>query len=77
MLFEKDEWDAWREHPVTTWFMDQFLAKEAEEAKQRFIEYAWGQRDVDPITHAAIFERAKVLNEMRSLIYEDMEDINY
>lgn len=74
-LFEKDEWEAWREHPLTSWFMDVFLAKEADEAKQRFIEYAWGQREIDPILHASMFERSKVLTEMRTLIFEDLEDI--
>ena len=75
MPFEKDEWETWREHPLTIWFLDVFLAKEADEAKQNFIEHAWGQREIDPVYHAAIFERVKVLNEMRTLTFEDLEAI--
>jgi hypothetical protein len=52
-----------------------FLAKEANEAKNTFIEHAWGQKEVCPILHAAIFERNKVLNEVIQLTFEDIEAI--
>jgi hypothetical protein len=71
-IFEKDEWEAWREHPITNWFMETFLANAANEAKQTFVDHAWGRRDVDPVYHASLFERAKVLNEIRELDYESI-----
>lgn len=69
--FEKDEWEAWRENPLTVWFFDHFVKQASSDAKQTFVDHAWGRRDVDPIYHAALFERAKVLNEMREMSYED------
>lgn len=73
--FEKDEWEAWREHPITHWFMETFLLENAEHAKQTFIDYAWGRTDVDSVYHAALHERAKVLTEMRELTFEDLEAV--
>lgn len=75
LIFEKDEWESWREHPLTHWFLDVFLANNAEDAKQTFIDYAWGKKDIDPIYHASLFERTKVIQQMRELTYEDLETI--
>lgn len=73
--FEKDEWESWREHPLTHWFLDVFVANEAIKTKQDFIDYAWGRREIDPIHHATLYERAQVLEQMRTLAYEDIEAI--
>jgi hypothetical protein len=72
--FEKDEWEGWREHPVTMWFMETYLQNEAASAKQAFIDYAWGRREIDPIHHATLYERAQVLDEMRRLDYDDIKE---
>jgi len=53
--------------------MDDFLAKKADEAKQAFIDYAWPAREIDPIFHASLYERAQVLEQMRELTYENIE----
>ncbi len=71
--FDLDEWEAWRENAVTRWFLDSFIADAASEAKQTFVDHAWGRREVDPIYHAALFERAKVLTEMQELDYDNFE----
>jgi len=71
--FEKDEWEGWREHPITCWLLDEFLAAEAEDAKAKFIDYAWGKAGNDPVLHASLFERAQVLKELIALNYEDIE----
>lgn len=70
---EKDEWEAWREHPITQWLFDGFLKNEAEAAKQEFIDYAWGRAGNDPVKHAAMFERNKVIIELINLNYDDIE----
>jgi hypothetical protein len=70
--FEKDEWEAWREHPITHWFLDEFLATAAIEAKGAFIDFAWEHGNKDPAFHASCFERAKVLNEISTLTYDDI-----
>lgn len=72
MPFDKDEWEAWREHPLTYWFMETYLAGKVAEAKQTFIEYAWGKREVDPIYHASLFERSQTLEQIKTLTYEDL-----
>lgn len=69
--FEKDEWESWREHPLTQWFLDKFLQEAAQNAKQTFIDHAWGRREVDPIYHAALFEREKVFKEMQDIDYDN------
>lgn len=71
--FEKDEWESWREQPITRWLLDKFLAAEAEAVKQQFIEYAWGRAGNDPVMHASLFERASVLKELIALNYDDIE----
>lgn len=73
MHFEKDEWDDWRDHPVTVWLFDTFLKNEIEATKQEFIDYAWGRAGNDPIKHASLFERANVLSDLVTLTYEDLE----
>lgn len=71
--FEKDEWETWREHPITSWLIDVYLANEGNEAKEAFIAYAWGRAGNDPALHASYYERHKVLNELKTLDYEDIE----
>lgn len=73
MKFEKDEWESWRENPITQWLLDEFLTREAIDTKNEFIAYAWGMAGNDPVKHAAYFERAKVLNDLIALTYEDIE----
>lgn len=75
ILFDKDEWESWREHPLTRWFLDHFTAEKAAEAKQTFIDYAWERKEIDPIYHAYLLERARTLEQMRELTYEDIEAI--
>lgn len=70
--FEKDEWEAWREHPITRWFLDDFLGAAATEAKQTFIDFAWQHGNKDAAFHASCYERAKVLNEISTLNYDDI-----
>lgn len=70
--FEKDEWEAWRENAVTQWFLDEFIAQAADDAKKTFVDHAWGRREVDAIYHAALFERSKVLTEMREVNYDNL-----
>lgn len=70
---DKDEFEAWREHPLTMWFMDDLLGKQETEAKKTFVDYAWGRKEIDPIYHAALYERAEVLKQLRALTYEDIE----
>lgn len=70
---EKDEWETWREHYITRWLLDTFLAGEAEATKQAFIDYAWGQAGNDPVKHASLYERHKVLNELININYDDIE----
>ncbi len=71
--FEKDEWDDWRDHPITAWLFDHHLKNEIEATKQAFIDYAWGQAGNDPVKHASLFERSNVLKELTTLTYEDLE----
>lgn len=71
--FEKDEWEAWREHPIAVWLFDHFLVESAKEAKDEFINYAWNGPGLNPAIHAAFFERNKVLLELKSLTYDDLE----
>lgn len=53
--------------------MDEYLAQKSAEAKQVFIDYAWGNKAIDPIFHAALFERASVFDQMRTLTFNDIE----
>jgi len=71
--FEKEEWESWRENVLTGWFMDSFLSNHAANAKQTFIDYAWGRVEIDPVYHASLYERAKVLSEIKELTFEDLD----
>lgn len=55
--------------------MDHFLVGRAQEAKQTFIDYAWERKEIDPIYHAYLLERARVFQQMYELTYEDIEAI--
>lgn len=74
--FEKDEWEDWRDHPITAWLFDSFLTNEIEATKQEFVSYAWGKAGNDPVKHASLFERANVLKDLVTLTYDDIEAKN-
>lgn len=71
--FDNDEWEAWREHPITSWLLDEYLAEQAYTAKETFIKFAWEKGGQSSVYHASLFERAKTINEIRELTYIDFE----
>ncbi len=71
--FDKEEWETWREHPITSWLIDEFLQREADNAKQHFVSLAWDKGMLDEKLHASLFERHKVITEIKTLEYTDIE----
>lgn len=71
-MIEKDEWIAWREHPITQYVLDTFLFEASANAKLAWVDAAWNSAKLDPVFHASLFERVKVIDEIRTLEYEDI-----
>lgn len=72
-MFDKDEFETWREHPITRKLMDELIPVWQKTAKTRSAALAW-EGMLDPVTHACLRECVSRLEEIRTLTYEDFTD---
>lgn len=74
MKTTKEEFEAWRDHPVTE---DVFRALKqlGEEAKSVWLQASWGKGQCDPVLLADLRARAEVVNDLRELSFEELEAV--
>lgn len=72
MKTSKEDFDLWRDHPVTE---QVFRALESlgEEAKRVWLQASWGKGQCDPVLLADLRARAEVVNDLRELTFEQLE----
>lgn len=73
MTFEKDEFDAWRDNPITQAVM-KYVQELADRAKAEWIAASWEQGVVDPVLRADLYSRSQIASDLVNLNYEDIED---
>lgn len=73
MMPTDEAFEEWRSHPVTEWFMDEFIPAEMRRTRAAFADAAWSGT-ADGVIHAAHRERHDTLEWVRSL---DVETINH
>lgn len=69
-----DEWEAWRDHPVTR-FVSAGLVKHAALAKSAWQENAW-HGVMDPLARERAKTRAEVMTHLAELTLEDARGAN-
>jgi hypothetical protein len=70
--FDSDEFQAWRDHPITQAFMA-FLEDEATLTKSRWLNAAW-DGSLNPIQHAAHRGGVEAINQILTLTWEDISN---
>jgi len=71
MSVTKDDFDAWKEHPVTLAVMDK-LRTHIREAEVRWMQSSWGRGNADPLILTDLRARGLVLTEIVNLEHEDI-----
>ena len=74
-MIEKEDFDAWLDHPVTSHVFKQF-AKVSERAKDAWVQSSWEHGASDPVLLADLRARAEVVNDLITVSYEDINDGN-
>lgn len=75
MKIEKDDFEQWRDHPVT----EQVFAavrKLAERSKEKWVEFSWGGGNPDPLMLADLRARAEIANDLCELTFEEFEELH-
>lgn len=65
----QDEFDAWRDNPITRWVMGA-CAKAAAENRQSWIEASWGAGNADPLLLVELKTRADAYLALEQTRYE-------
>jgi len=70
---DKDEFEVWRDHPVTQAFFA-FMRAEAEAAEHNWKANAWAgnRKYLDLTIHAEIAGRVDAINQILSLTWDDI-----
>lgn len=74
MKLDQDDFDEWQAHPITEALMV-VCRVWAEEAKTHWLRVSWDGEQPDPITLAKLKERAAVLEEIRALTPDKIEEV--
>jgi hypothetical protein len=73
MTIEKEDFDAWRDNPITQAVMKRVSAI-AEEAKQHWLAISWEGGSADPLILADLRAKATIANDLVNLKHEDIDD---
>lgn len=73
MNFTKEDFDAWRGNHVTEEVFRAF-DRLGERAKQDWLAKSWGQGQCDPVLLADLKARAEVVEDFRTIQFEDIEE---
>ena len=73
MKIDQDNFEEWREHPLTRALMH-CCEVWAQEAKTQWVEGSWDGGIIDPVRHARLRERAATLEELASVSRQKMEE---
>lgn len=71
--FDEEEFINWRENPITSLILDDFLKNEIREAKAFWFKAAWNNGNLDPLFKTECHARVKLADELRELNYQDLE----
>lgn len=74
MTFEKDDFDAWRAHPVTE-AVNKALVILAERNKQKWIDTSWIGKVADPLVLADLKARYEVALDLSELSFEELSEV--
>ncbi len=73
MKIEKEDFDSWRDHPITQEVMRAFDLL-GEKAKEKWLAASWGRGQCDPLLLADLKARAEVVQDFREITFEDLEE---
>lgn len=73
-MIEKDDFEAWRENPVTL-AVFRALTIKAEEAKAKWQSASWDGGRCDPLLLADLRARAEIASDIVELSHEELETI--
>lgn len=71
---EPDDFEQWLAHPVTEEVF-RALDKLSEQAKQKWLDMSWKSGNADPMMLADLKARAEVIDDLRNLKLEDLENM--
>lgn len=71
-MIDKDDFDAWRDNPVTQAVFKAHL-KLAERNKAQWLSASWGAGQVDPISLADLRARAQMCQDMTEITLDELE----
>jgi hypothetical protein len=69
--FEADEFESWREHPITRHVLDVWMAARCADAQAASASAAWAG-NLDSVHHACLREAHDRMQELRMLSYDDL-----
>lgn len=70
LTVSNDDFEAWRDHPVTRWLLTAF-GSQAEAIKEGWEQAAWHNDQLDPIDKTRAHARWDILDALSTLSYED------
>jgi uncharacterized phage-associated protein len=70
---EKDDFEAWRDSPITQAVFAAF-DKLGESAKAKWLAMSWGEGNPDPLQLADLRARAEVVEDFRKVTLADLEE---
>lgn len=73
MKFTRDEFEAWREHPMTRLVLDQYVRDQLTLTRETHDDEAWNGR-LDPEKHASLRERHETLEWIQELSFEELSE---
>jgi uncharacterized phage-associated protein len=73
MKIEKDDFEAWRDNPITQAVFKAFDML-GEKAKQQWLTASWQNGNTDPLMLADLRARAEVVEDFRNVSLDDLEE---
>lgn len=72
---EAEEWDQWRNNPVTTWVMAA-LKKSSEAQRRAWVDASWEGGIADPLLLNELRTRADAYAAMSEVTFEGLKEIH-
>ena len=73
MKIEKDDFDAWKDNPVTQEVF-RVVAHIAEIAKEKWISDSWGKGEANALVLADLRARAEIAKDLTEMTFEEFTD---
>jgi hypothetical protein len=73
MSLTKEDYDSWRDNPVTQ-AVHEALRRKAEAAKAAWVDASWGSGEVSEVLLADLRATANICNDIRGLRFEELEE---